>query len=93
MKRRKAKADHQADTRGDAWVGLPKVVAKSAAYLSLSPFERAVFWIILEKFNGYNNGEIAISYEERDLVGLFGKDYEEYRGRVGMLAPRLRRRI
>jgi methanethiol S-methyltransferase len=35
---------------------------------------------------------IAIRYEERDLVGLFGRDYEEYRGRVGMLAPRLRRR-
>jgi len=34
---------------------------------------------------------IAIRYEERDLVGLFGKDYEEYRGRVGMLTPRLRR--
>lgn len=30
---------------------------------------------------------IAIQYEERDLVGLFGKDYEEYRKRVGMLAP------
>jgi protein-S-isoprenylcysteine O-methyltransferase Ste14 len=35
---------------------------------------------------------IAIRYEERDLVGLFGRDYEEYRGRVGMLAPRLGRR-
>lgn len=35
---------------------------------------------------------IAIRYEERDLVGLFGADYEAYRGRVGMLAPRLRRR-
>ena len=34
---------------------------------------------------------IAIRYEERDLVRLFGKDYEDYRGRVGMLAPRLRR--
>lgn len=34
---------------------------------------------------------IAIRYEERDLVGLFGKDYEEYRGRVGMLTPRMRR--
>lgn len=32
---------------------------------------------------------IAIQHEERDLVGLFGRDYEEYRGRVGMLAPRL----
>lgn len=35
---------------------------------------------------------VAIRYEERDLVGLFGKDYEEYCGRVGMLTPRLRRR-
>lgn len=35
---------------------------------------------------------VAIRYEERDLVGIFGKDYEEYRGRVGMLAPRIRRR-
>ncbi len=35
---------------------------------------------------------VAIRYEERDLVGLFGRDYEEYRARVGMLAPRLRRR-
>lgn len=35
---------------------------------------------------------IAIRYEERDLVGLFGRDYEDYRGRVGMLTPRLRRR-
>ena len=34
---------------------------------------------------------IAIRYEERDLVGLFGKDYEDYRGRVGMLIPRFRR--
>lgn len=35
---------------------------------------------------------IAIRYEERDLVGLFGQDYERYRGQVGMLTPRLRRR-
>jgi protein-S-isoprenylcysteine O-methyltransferase Ste14 len=34
---------------------------------------------------------IAIRYEERDLVGLFGKDYEDYRSRVGMLMPRFRR--
>jgi protein-S-isoprenylcysteine O-methyltransferase Ste14 len=27
-----------------------------------------------------------------DLVGLFGADYENYRGRVGMLVPRFRRR-
>ena len=34
---------------------------------------------------------IAIRYEERDLVAVFGKDYEDYRGRVGMLTPKLRR--
>jgi protein-S-isoprenylcysteine O-methyltransferase Ste14 len=34
---------------------------------------------------------LAIRYEERDMVSLFGKDYEAYRGRVGMLTPRLRR--
>jgi methanethiol S-methyltransferase len=31
---------------------------------------------------------IAISYEEKDLVGLFGADYENYRQRVGMLTPK-----
>jgi protein-S-isoprenylcysteine O-methyltransferase Ste14 len=35
---------------------------------------------------------IAIRYEERDLVGLFGKDYEDYRAEVGMLTPRFKRR-
>jgi protein-S-isoprenylcysteine O-methyltransferase Ste14 len=34
---------------------------------------------------------IAIVYEERDLIGLFGADYETYRGRVGKLVPRFRR--
>ena len=34
---------------------------------------------------------IAIPYEERDLVGALGDDYASYRGRVGMLFPRLRR--
>ncbi len=35
---------------------------------------------------------IAIRYEERDLVDLFGQDYEHYQANVGMLAPRLGRR-
>lgn len=35
---------------------------------------------------------IAIRHEERDLVDLFGKDYEDYRQRVGMLTPRFLRR-
>ena len=35
---------------------------------------------------------IAIRYEERDLRGLFGRDYEDYRATVGMLTPRFGRR-
>jgi methanethiol S-methyltransferase len=35
---------------------------------------------------------IAIRYEERDLVAFHGREYEDYRGRVGMLVPRLKRR-
>jgi protein-S-isoprenylcysteine O-methyltransferase Ste14 len=35
---------------------------------------------------------IAIRYEERDLIAFHGRDYEDYRGRVGMLMPRLRSR-
>ena len=34
---------------------------------------------------------IAIVYEERDLVALFGKDYEDYRASTGKLTPRFRR--
>ena len=35
---------------------------------------------------------VAIRYEERDLVSMLGKDYEDYRAEVGMLTPRFRRR-
>lgn len=63
-KGKRKQADHRADTRGAALSGLPHVVFDSAAYLSLSPFERAVLAEILRRFNGYNNGEIGISYEE-----------------------------
>ena len=35
---------------------------------------------------------VAIRYEERDMVALFGNDYENYRQTVGMLTPRARRR-
>ena len=34
---------------------------------------------------------IAIRHEERDLVGVFGEQYESYRVRVGMLIPRFGR--
>jgi methanethiol S-methyltransferase len=35
---------------------------------------------------------IAIRHEERDLIGMFGADYEAYRGRAGMLVPKLGRK-
>ena len=35
---------------------------------------------------------IAIVYEERDLVGVFGDGYEDYRKRVGMLIPGIGKR-
>jgi protein-S-isoprenylcysteine O-methyltransferase Ste14 len=35
---------------------------------------------------------IALRYEEHDLVGAFGKDYQRYREQVGMLTPRFGRR-
>lgn len=35
---------------------------------------------------------VAIRHEERDLIQLFGTDYEQYRVKVGMLTPRMRRR-
>lgn len=34
---------------------------------------------------------IAIRYEERDLVALFGTEYEQYRREVGKVIPRFRR--
>ena len=34
---------------------------------------------------------IAIVHEERDLVALFGADYEQYCARVGKLTPRFKR--
>jgi protein-S-isoprenylcysteine O-methyltransferase Ste14 len=33
---------------------------------------------------------VAIAFEERDLVALFGAEYEVYRKRVGKLFPRIR---
>lgn len=35
---------------------------------------------------------VAIAYEERDLIDLFGDDYRDYRARVGMLIPGIGKR-
>lgn len=34
---------------------------------------------------------VAIQFEERDMIDVFGSDYEDYRKRVGMLSPRVRK--
>jgi hypothetical protein len=62
--KKRQQADHRADTRGKPLSGLPHVVVDSAAYLALTAFERAVLCEILRRFNGYNNGMIAITYEQ-----------------------------
>lgn len=64
MAKKRYQADHRADTRGQAISGLPHAVADAPAYLSLSTFDRAVFAEIVRRFNGFNNGDIAITYEE-----------------------------
>lgn len=60
----KKRSDHRAETCGKGMSGFPHIVADTPAYLSLSPFERAVHGEILRRFNGYNNGSIAITYGE-----------------------------
>ena len=62
-KLKRVKADHRADTRGKALSGLPHVVQDASAYLSLPLLERAVLAEVLRLFHGYNNGQIAITYE------------------------------
>lgn len=64
MGKRRKQADHRANLRGGRFVGLPTVVLESAAYLYLDAFDRAVLVEIMRKFDGYNNGRIAISQRE-----------------------------
>ena len=64
MAHKKWKADHRADTRGEGLMGLPKCVYGSPAYRDLDLYARAVLMEILSRFNGYNNGEIGVSYRE-----------------------------
>lgn len=64
MGKGRKQADHRADLRGKPFIGLPAAVLYSPAYTSLSPPARALLLEILARFNGYNNGEIAISQRE-----------------------------
>jgi hypothetical protein len=64
MSRRKIKSDQRADTRGAGFTGLPHVVHDSLAYRHLDLWGRAVLSQIIRRFNGYNNGKIAVSQRE-----------------------------
>ena len=88
-KQRKQRADHRADTRGGALSGLPHAVSDSAAYLALPAFERAVLGEILRTFNGYNNGDIALTYERirGRIPNCYGKPTDNRR--IGAAVARL----
>lgn len=64
MGRKRHQADHRADLRGKGFVGLPVAVVYSDAFARLSLCARAVLVEILARFNGYNNGHIAVSQRE-----------------------------
>ncbi|MGE3745631.1 MAG: hypothetical protein AB7G25_07985 [Sphingomonadaceae bacterium] len=64
MGRRKNQPDQRAMTRGAGFTGLPHVVQDSEAHRNLSLWARAILMEILRRFNGYNNGRIAISQRE-----------------------------
>jgi hypothetical protein len=67
---RRHQADHRADLRGKPFIGLPAAVLYSAAFTGLSLAARAVLLEILGRFNGYNNGRIAVS--QRELAQRLG---------------------
>ena len=63
-KRKGKQPDHAADTRGGRWVGIPAIVIDSLAYRNLSLWARAILVEVVREFNGYNNGQIAISFAQ-----------------------------
>jgi predicted nucleic acid-binding Zn ribbon protein len=64
MARGRDKAPHQAATRGGGFTGLPHTVQDSEAYRTLDVFSRAVLAGIIRRFNGRNNGQIFVSFDE-----------------------------
>lgn len=63
-RKKRIEADHRADTKGGRWVGIPYVVIDSEAYAGLGLWARAVLVEVVRRFDGYNNGHIAISQRE-----------------------------
>lgn len=63
-KPKKPPADCKADTRGEGFAGIPKLVINSPSYRNLSLWARAILVEITARMNGYNNGKIAMSQRE-----------------------------
>ena len=62
MARPKVKADHRADTRGGRFAGIPLAVIESVAWRHLGLPARAILVELVSAFNGYNNGNIVMSF-------------------------------
>jgi len=62
MAKKKNHPPNRADTRGGPWLGIPHVVLKSEAFRQLPSIAKLILFSIARRFNGHNNGKIAVSY-------------------------------
>ena len=44
-------------------------IMSSPAWLSLSPYARSVWLVLMKRYNSYNNGEIPLSVREASIEG------------------------
>lgn len=58
------KHDAKSRKKGDRFVKLEHWILKTEAWLSLKPRERVLFLLLLERYNGSNNGRISLSIRE-----------------------------
>lgn len=64
MAKKRNHPPHKADTRGKPWLGIPHVVIKSEAYRQLPSMSKLILFSIVMRFNGHNNGRIAVSFRQ-----------------------------
>ena len=71
---------------GPPFVQLYRYLLDSAAWLSLSPYARTVFVVLLQCYNGRNNGRLCLS--QRDAARLGGMAEGTARKALGELQDR-----
>ena len=49
---------------GYSFVALPKHITKSSAFLDCKPVAKVIWFQLMERHNGHNNGEISLSVRE-----------------------------